>query len=74
MDDRNFKEAAADISNAAGDLANSAKKQASRAVDSAQHTAIETFGDIETQIRKNPTQSALIAAGLGLLVGLLISR
>ena len=74
MDDRKFKEAAADIRSAAGDLGESARKEAAHAIDAAQHKAVETFNDLEAQIRKNPTQSALIAGGIGLLIGLLIAR
>ena len=37
-------------------------------------TVRQNMGDIEQQIRDKPVQSALIAAGVGFLIGALISR
>ena len=85
MDDRMQNQTSNDFREAAGKAVDSAKKQASQAVDTAKHqaahavdvaqdAAMSTIGDLESQIRKNPTQSALIAAGIGLVVGMLLAR
>ena len=37
-------------------------------------TVEENMGDIERQIREKPVQATIIAAGLGFLIGALISR
>ena len=59
-------------------LADSVKKLATEhmgsAVDGAQDQVKQRLGDIESSIRKNPTQAALIAAGVGFLVGLVVTR
>jgi ElaB/YqjD/DUF883 family membrane-anchored ribosome-binding protein len=44
------------------------------ATEQVQDKAKETLGDIEVAIRRNPTQGALIAAGVGFVVGLLLTR
>ena len=59
-------------------LADSVKKLATEhmgsAVEGAQDQVKQKLGDMESSIRKNPTQAALIAAGVGFLVGLVITR
>ena len=65
---------ASDIRGAVGELTDAAKHQASVAADTAQHVATDTLSEVEAQIKKNPTQSALIAAGIGLIVGMLLAR
>lgn len=59
-------------------LANSVSKLASEklgtAVGDAQATAEAKLGDLEQAIRRNPTQSAMIAVGIGFLVGLVLTR
>ena len=64
----------AEARKAAGDLTDAAKNQASAAVEQAQQTATDTIHSLETSIRKNPTQAALVAAGFGLMLGLLLAR
>jgi ElaB/YqjD/DUF883 family membrane-anchored ribosome-binding protein len=44
------------------------------AVGDAQQMAEKGLSSIETSIRKHPTQAALVAAGFGFLVGLLLIR
>jgi ElaB/YqjD/DUF883 family membrane-anchored ribosome-binding protein len=44
------------------------------AVGDAQQMAEKGLSSIETSIRKHPTQAALVAAGVGFLVGLLLIR
>ncbi len=59
-------------------LANSVSKLAGETLGSAasdvQAVAGERLGDIETAIRRNPTQAALIAVGVGFLAGLILTR
>lgn len=59
-------------------LANSVSKLASEKLGSvvgdAQTMAGEKLGDIETVIRRNPTQAAMIAVGVGFLFGLVLTR
>ena len=59
-------------------LANSVSKLASQKMGSvavdAQALATEKLSDVETAIRKNPTQSAMIAVGVGFLIGLVLVR
>lgn len=64
-----------------GDIASlteSVKKLATEhmgsAVDGAQDQIKQTLGGVEASIRKNPTQAALVAAGIGFLVGLVMVR
>ena len=76
---------AADIAKSSIDHASSAIKDAARKTghlaDEAQHTyqnaknvAWQDFGEIEQQIRENPVQTALIAIGVGFLIGRLVGR
>jgi ElaB/YqjD/DUF883 family membrane-anchored ribosome-binding protein len=80
---------AADIAKSGIDHASSAIKDAARqsghladeALDGVQHTyqnakdaARRDFGEIERQIRENPVQTALIAIGVGFLIGRLATR
>jgi ElaB/YqjD/DUF883 family membrane-anchored ribosome-binding protein len=59
-------------------LANSVSKLAGEtfgtAAADAQAVAGERLGDIETAIRRNPTQAAMIAVGVGFLAGLILTR
>ena len=56
------------------DIANLAESVKRLATEQVQDKAKETLGDIEAAIRRNPTQGALIAAGVGFVVGLLLTR
>lgn len=56
------------------DLAETVRGQAKRGLSDAQERAGETMQDIEAQIRKNPIQSTAIAAGIGFLLGAILSR
>ena len=59
-------------------LANSVSKLAGEKLGSAasdmQAVTGERLGDIETAIRRNPTQAAMIAVGVGFLAGLILTR
>ncbi len=63
-----------DIANLADSVKNLATEQMGSAVEGAQDQVKQKLGDMESSIRKNPTQAALIAAGVGFLVGLVITR
>jgi len=56
------------------DIANLAESVKRLATEQVQDKAKETLGDIEAAIRRNPTQGALIAAGVGFVVGLILTR
>jgi ElaB/YqjD/DUF883 family membrane-anchored ribosome-binding protein len=56
------------------DIANLAESVKRLATEQVQDKAKETLGDVEAAIRRNPTQGALIAAGVGFVVGLIITR
>jgi ElaB/YqjD/DUF883 family membrane-anchored ribosome-binding protein len=47
---------------------------AQSALQDVKKTVQENMGDIERQIREKPVQATLIAAGVGFLIGALISR
>jgi ElaB/YqjD/DUF883 family membrane-anchored ribosome-binding protein len=79
------REATRDVQDAYGslradvaDLTSSVKKlagaQLGGAVTDATDAAQEGLSQVEKSIRKNPTQAALIAAGVGFLVGLVLTR
>ena len=63
-----------DIANLASSVSKLANETFGGAVGNAQATAEAKLGDLESAIRKNPTQSAAIAAGLGFVLGLLLTR
>jgi ElaB/YqjD/DUF883 family membrane-anchored ribosome-binding protein len=56
------------------DLAAKYGPAAQSALQDAKKTVEENIGDIERQIREKPVQATLIAAGVGFLIGALISR
>ena len=51
-----------------------ATEQLGSSVEDMQDKAMEKIGDVEASIRRNPTQSALIAAGIGFVLGLILTR
>lgn len=63
-----------DISKLAESVKSLAAEQLGTSAADIQDKAMEKIGDLEGVIRRNPSQSALIAAGLGLLVGLILVR
>ncbi len=63
-----------DIANLASSVSKLASEKVGSAVGDAQAAAEQKLGDLESVIRKNPTQSAMIAAGVGFLFGLILSR
>jgi len=63
-----------DIASLAESVKRLASEQLGSSVEDIQDKAKEKVGDIEAAIRRNPSQAALIAAGVGFLVGLILSR
>jgi ElaB/YqjD/DUF883 family membrane-anchored ribosome-binding protein len=63
-----------DIASLATSVKRLAAEQLGTSVEDVQEKAMEKVGDLETAIRRNPSQSALIAAGVGLVVGLVLAR
>ena len=63
-----------DIASLASSVGRLATETVGGSVVEAQAKAGEKLGDIEKAIRANPTQSALIAVGVGFLFGLILTR
>lgn len=63
-----------DIASLASSVSTLASEKVGTAAGDAQAMAKEKLGDIESAIRQNPTQSALIAIGVGFLIGLVLTR
>jgi ElaB/YqjD/DUF883 family membrane-anchored ribosome-binding protein len=55
-------------------VANMSRKQLSGVVEDAKDMGKEKLADVEDAIRRNPTQSALIAAGIGFIAALFLTR
>jgi ElaB/YqjD/DUF883 family membrane-anchored ribosome-binding protein len=55
-------------------LSETVRKQASRGIEDAQEYAADKVEDLEAQIRRNPIQATAIAAGIGFLIGAILSR
>jgi ElaB/YqjD/DUF883 family membrane-anchored ribosome-binding protein len=63
-----------DIASLASTVSRLATEKAGSALGDTQAIASEKLGDLEKAIRDNPTQSAMIAVGVGFLVGLILNR
>ena len=63
-----------DIASLASSVSKLATETVGSTVGDVQAKAGETLGSLETAIRKNPTQSAMVAVGVGFLFGLLVTR
>lgn len=63
-----------DIASLAESVKRLAAEQLGSSVEDIQGKAKEKVGDIESAIRRNPSQAALIAAGIGFVFGLILSR
>ncbi len=64
----------ADISKLTETVKTLASEQLGTVAGTVQHKAASTVTDVELAIRKNPTQAAVIAAGVGFLIGLMLTR
>jgi ElaB/YqjD/DUF883 family membrane-anchored ribosome-binding protein len=63
-----------DIASLAQSVKRLASEQLGTSVEDLQDKAKEKVGDVEAAIRRNPSQAALIAAGVGFVFGLILSR
>ena len=63
-----------DIASLANSVSSLASDKISAAVSDAQVIAGDKLSYVESAIRRNPTQSALIAVGVGVLFGMILSR
>lgn len=63
-----------DIASLADSVKRLATEQLGSSVEDLQDKAKEKVGDLESAIRRNPSQAALIAAGVGFVFGLILSR
>jgi ElaB/YqjD/DUF883 family membrane-anchored ribosome-binding protein len=63
-----------DIASLAESVKRLAAEQIGSSVEEVQDKAMEKVSDLEAAIRRNPSQSALIAAGIGFVVGLILAR
>ena len=51
-----------------------ASEQFGSVAEKVQDKAASTVSDLESAIRRNPSQAAVVAAGLGFLIGLIVTR
>jgi ElaB/YqjD/DUF883 family membrane-anchored ribosome-binding protein len=70
----NYDALRADLSKLSQSVKTYAGENLGNAASDAQHAVQEQLGGLEAIVRKNPVQSALIAAGIGLVVGLIMTR
>ncbi len=63
-----------DVANKYGQQASEAAQYASQTYHDVKDVAQQNIGDIERQIRDKPMQAALIAAGVGFMLGALLTR
>ncbi|CAN1725144.1 ElaB protein [Hyphomicrobium sp. 1Nfss2.1] len=63
-----------DIASLAESVKRLASEQLGSSVEDLQDKAKEKVSDVEAAIRRNPSQAALIAAGIGFVFGLILSR
>jgi ElaB/YqjD/DUF883 family membrane-anchored ribosome-binding protein len=64
----------ADIAGLAESVKRLAAEQLGATSEEVQDKAMEKLGDVEAAIRRNPSQAVLIAAGVGFVAGLTLSR
>ena len=63
-----------DLSNLATTVQKLASEQFGTTAGQVQDQAAQKVNDLEGAIRRNPTQAAAIAAGVGFLIGLVLTR
>ncbi|NJM35571.1 MAG: DUF883 family protein [Rhodomicrobium sp.] len=56
------------------DLTDTVKREARDKLKDAEAVATEKFEDLEAQIRRKPITAAMISAGIGFLLGAILSR
>ncbi len=62
------------LKNDLAELSDTVKREAKHKIEDVQDRAAETLEDLEAHIRRKPIQSAAIAAGIGFLLGAILSR
>lgn len=68
------RESARKVGEGIGEMGDVAKKAALEAAEMSKEKASALVGEIEQFVRDKPVQSVLIAAGVGVVVGLLLRR
>lgn len=68
------RESARKVGEGIGEMGDVAKKAALEAAELSKEKASALVGEIEQFVRDKPVQSVLIAAGVGVVVGLLLRR
>lgn len=63
-----------DVASLADTVKQLAGEQLGTTAGELQDAAVERINSLEATIRRNPTQSAMVAAGIGFLVGLVMLR
>lgn len=63
-----------DIASLASTVQKLAGEQLGTAAEQVQDQAAQKVNDLEAAIRRNPTQAAVVAAGVGFLIGLVLTR
>lgn len=63
-----------DISSLADSVKRLAAEQIGSSVEDVQDKAKEKISEIEASIRRNPSQAAMIAAGIGFVFGIILAR
>ncbi len=63
-----------DIANLADSVRKLASEKVGTTAEDVQVKAQEKLGELESMIRRNPSQSALVAAGIGFVMGLILTR
>jgi ElaB/YqjD/DUF883 family membrane-anchored ribosome-binding protein len=70
----NAKSGVKNVANNASGAVENAVETVKHTVHEAKNAAQQNIGDIERQIRDKPVQATLIAAGVGFLIGSLLTR
>lgn len=63
-----------DVASLADTVKSMTREELGAMVGNAQDTAVKQLDSLEATVRRNPTQAAMIAAGVGFLVGLMLVR
>jgi ElaB/YqjD/DUF883 family membrane-anchored ribosome-binding protein len=70
----NLETLKSELSEIASTIKQMALEQVETRTEDIKQSAVTTANDVEAYIRKNPTQAAIAAAGVGFLVGLILTR
>ena len=73
-DNDDLREQLSSLKSDLSNLSDTVRKQAKTEISKVEEHAAEKMEDLETQIRKNPIASTAIAAGVGFLIGAILSR